>query len=698
MGQFQRLFIAEKPSLAAAIAAQLPGTAQRTSTHYVVGPDAVTWCVGHVLEQYQPHEYDPALQRWSAEALPINPAEWKLKIKAGLHGQVKAIGGLLKQAVIVVNAGDPDREGQLLVDELLDFLHNRKPVRRVLVSDYNDGPIRAALANIQDNRSQQFVGWRDSALARSRFDWLFGINLSRAYTLAARRAGSDDTLTVGRVQTPTLAMVVQRDLAIENFKATPFYSLTATIVHPNGSFAATWRPNTGQRGLDAEGRMLDRATAQSIASRLAGKPATIAQYQKMPASEHAPLPYSLSRLQMAANDLHGLSAQEVLDVCQALYETHKLTTYPRTDCSYLSIEQHANGADVVGAIAYNLPALASAAQRAQLERKSPAFNSSKVTAHHAIVPTGRRMDLGSLKDNERKVYDMIARVYLAQFFPPCQFLQTNIEVQIEGEIFTAGGKTPISPGWRAIYTPPEEAEKVTDGESEQDEQRALPAMAQGDAATCRQCAVNDRKTSPPQRFTEKLLLAAMVDVHKYISDPAIKARLKEGKGIGTEATRAGIIEELKKRGFIGAPKKGSKQLISTPTARALIAALPAAAKSAALTGLCEQALDLVAEGRMSVEDFLSRNVQLIAKMVGDASTATLQVPKAPTFSCPRCSDGQLKLRKGSKGAFWSCSNWNAEPSCSATFNDARGKPQLNPPAAKNRRYPAAAGNTGAARR
>lgn len=670
-----RLFIAEKPSLAAAIAAQLPGTASKTRTHIEVGNDIVTWCVGHILEQYMPEDYDPTLKQWRAESLPIQPEEWKLKVKDGMQGQVKAIGDLLKKADLVVNAGDPDREGQLLVDEVLLYLGNRKPVKRVLVSDYNETPVCKALANLQDNNAQQFKGWYDSALARSRFDWLFGLNLTRAYTLAARQKGYDGVLSVGRVQTPTLGLVVARDFAIENFKPIPFYRLTANVQHVNGTFMANWRAKSDQTGLDSEGRLIDAVIAQSLAARLTGKNASIVKYEKKPANEHAPLPFSLSILQMAANDRYGFTAQQVLDICQALYETHKLTTYPRTDCNYLSEAQHADAGSIIAVVTGNMPELAAVAKKADISRKSPAFNDSKVTAHHAIVPTSRRMDVAALKPDERKVYDMIARAYLAQFFPPSQFLKTDIEVSIDGEKFTAKGKTPVSAGWREIYAQPEQD---SDNADEDDDKQALPAMNQGDSAQCKQCTANNRKTTPPQRFTEKLLLAAMVDIHKYVDDPAAKARLKEGQGIGTEATRASIIEELKKRQFIAPLKAGSKQIVSTPAGRGLIASLPGHAKNPALTGICEQALDMVAAGRLSGDEFIARNMQLITKLVSDASSATLNVPVTPMVPCPQCKTGKLKKRTGKNGAFWSCTNWNSEPKCDASYDDFRGKPNFNP--------------------
>lgn len=669
----KRLFIAEKPSLAAAIAENLPGTSKKERTHITVGHDIVTWCVGHILEQAMPEDYDERYKRWTFDNLPIVPQQWKLLPKDNCKSQLSAIKSLLQSCDVVVNAGDPDREGQLLVDEVLQFLGNRKPVKRVLINDYNAEKVRQALANIRDNTEQQFRGWFDSALARSRFDWLFGLNLSRAYTLRAREIGYDGVLSVGRVQTPTLGLVVARDLVIENFKPVPFYTLTARLKHAGGEFSANWRAKADQEGLDESGRLTAAPIAQALAAKIGGKLGKIAKYEKAPKSEGAPLPFSLSSLQMAANDKFGYSAQTVLDACQALYEKHKLTSYPRTDCNYLSAEHHTDAPNVLAAIVANRPDLAQLAAKIDLKRKSAAFNDEKVTAHHAIIPTIARANVSALSDTERNIYDMIVRTWLAQFFPPCQFLQTSIEVSIEGETFAAVGKTPVSPGWREVYALPEAGEAEKDDDEPDEAKQTFPAMQQGDAAQCLKCDINNRKTTAPPRFTEKLLLAAMLDIHKYVTDPAAKKRLKEGQGIGTEATRAGIIEELKRRNFL--ESKG-KQLISTPAGRGLIAALPQHAKDPALTGICEQALDLVELGKLAGADFINRNVALIEKLVSDARTASLNVPMAQTVACPSCKTGRLRRLKGKQGFFWGCSNYKADPNCSASFPDVRGKPNV----------------------
>ncbi|WP_312462746.1 DNA topoisomerase 3 [Comamonas sp.] len=682
----RRLFIAEKPSLALAIASQLPGELVKRHGFYEVGDDVVTYSRGHALEQFMPEDYDPALKTWAFATLPMIPPAWKLAVKPDMAEQVKTIASLLKQGPQeVVNAGDPDREGQLLIDELLLFLGNRLPVRRVLVNDPNPKPVQAALARMQDNREQQFKGWYESALARSRFDWLFGLNLTRAFTIAAREKGYEGLLPVGRVQTPTLALVVARDLQIETFKPAPYFAISAVFEHANGTFKAAWKPAEEQPGLDDAGRLIDRQIAEALTAKIQGKPATVTHYEKAPKKEGAPLPFSLSALQMAANRKYGMSAQDVLNVAQTLYDA-KLLTYPRSDCPYLSDEQHELAPDVLAAVQANKPELAGAIAKCNTAQKSRAYDSGKVTAHHGIVPTEARADLSRLSQEQRNIYDMVTRVYLAQFLPAREYLQTTLELQCEGETFATGGTTETAPGWRVVYT-----DDDADEEPSADAAQRLPAMAQGDALKCTQAQAESKQTKPPKRYTEATLMAAMVNIHKHVDDPQARARLKEGQGIGTEATRAGIIDELRNRTFLQHPKERSKELVSSTAARALIAALPPAARSAALTGICEQALDLVEQGKLSADAFIERNMALINKLIDTAKAGQINVPVTPKIACPKCGTGHLRRLKGSKGIFWACSGWSQEPkSCDAIYQDARGKPDFE--AAKT--YPCPACSTG----
>lgn len=678
------LYIAEKPSLAEAIAAALPGKGVKRGTHIQMEDGAcLTWCFGHLLEQWMPHQYDERYKSWRAEDLPIIPQQWRLSPVPKTSAQLAAIKTLLRSASRVIHAGDPDQEGQLIVDEVLAYLGNTKPVSRLLVSDYNTAKVRQALAAMQPNTAPQFRGWSAWALCRSRLDWLFGLNLSRAYTLAARKAGHDLILSVGRVQSPTLALIVARDLAIDNFKSIPFYTLAAAVEAGGVSFQAHWKARQEQAGLDEEGRLIDGRIAEALQHRLTGKPVQVADYKAEAKTRAAPMPYYIDTLQMAANDRFGYTAKKTLEIAQSLYETHKLTTYPRTDCPYLSREQHAETPARLRAVAAVLPGMAVAVASADSSRMSPAFNDEKVTAHHAIVPTmnERGVTAAALSEEERNIYTLIATNFVAQFYPPEQYEQTTVAIDIDGERFLARGRRVTAPGWTSILQ--EQEDEDSDGsEAEEQEKQALPRMAKGQVLANKGVRAIAKKTTPPSRFTEKLLLAAMANVHAYVTNPQAKARLKEGQGIGTPATRASIIEELKspKRGFL--ITKG-KQLISTPEARAFVAALPAVATDAGFTGITEQTLDAVAAGKLQPSVFMQKTAELVTTLVRKAQDAPLNLPAAPKIQCPQCKEGELKKRKGANGVFWGCTRY--KDGCKATFEDYRGKPRTTAAANGNRR-------------
>jgi len=658
-----RLFIAEKPSLGKAIAQYLPVQGrQQGNTHIVAGSDVVTWCFGHMYEMAQPEDYDAEFKRWDATHLPIIPPTWRLVPKADAKAQIKAIKELLAKADVVVNAGDPDREGQLLVDELLEQLGNKKPVQRIWLAALDESSVRKALAEMKDNR--EFARLKASAEARGRGDWLVGMNLTRAYTLAGRRGGYDGVLSIGRVQTPTLAVVVNRDLAIENFVPKDFFTVTADIEAAGGDFTARWKP-ADSIPVDEAGRVLDEGIAQQVAKKVTGRPGQVVKFDAADKKTAAPLPYSLSALQGAANKKHGLSAQETLDIAQELYEA-KLTTYPRTDCPYLPESQLAEASRVLA----GLPeAFAGLVGQADPSRKSAAWNDKKITAHHAIIPTGQTAELTGKK---AAVYDLIVRAYLAQFFPDFTYRQTTISLQIEGEEFTASGRVPLKPGWKVVFGATEDDGDTKEGDG--DEKQTLPTLRDGEAVTCAAASVDAKKTTPPPRFTEGTLIQAMTSIHQLVEDPELKKRLKETAGIGTEATRAGIIETLKKRDFLA--EKG-KQIISTAAGRKLILALPEQVKSPGLTGLFEQVLEGIVDGRVTPEQFLAKQIEYVTKYVkvaGETELANL----APAYTCPMCRVGQLKRRHGEKGPFWGCSRF--KEGCETTFPDKAGKPSLAPAA------------------
>jgi DNA topoisomerase-3 len=658
-----RLFIAEKPSLGRAIAQHLPAPGQpvgRPATHIAAGQDVVTWCFGHLLEMAEPEAYGPEYKRWSFESLPIFPAQWRLEPRKDAAAQIKTIRGLLKDCDEVVHAGDPDREGQLLVDELLEYLGNRKPVRRIWLAALDEASVRKALAGLRDNRDYALV--KTAAELRQRGDWLVGMNLTRAYTLAGRRQGDTGVLSVGRVQTPTLALVVGRCLAIEQFVPKDFYTVAAAITLPQGAFTAYWKPGGGVP-TDDEGRVVDRRHAVAVCAKAEGRPAQVTHYEAKEIEQAPPLPYSLSALQQAANKHYGLSAQAVLDAAQALYEA-KATSYPRTDCPHLPESQWADARRVIAGLPSEYATLAAMADPS---RRSKAYNDQKITAHHAIVPTGQPP--GKLDGPLRQVYDLVVRAYLAQFFPPSRQRDTRIVLSLAGEVFEAAGTTPLEPGWKAIYGghgQPEDGNGTPDGNPSQ----TLPQTKTGDTGVCQKTEVVARTTTPPAYFTEGTLIAAMTSIHRLVDDPELKKRLKETSGIGTEATRAGIIETLKKRSFI--TEKG-RTLRDTAAGRALVQSLPEPVKSPGLTGLFEQMLKGVEDGTVTPERFMEQQTAFVTKYVAHAKANQAAAPEpAQAPICPECRQGSLRRIKGKKGFFWGCSRY--QDGCKATFEDKVGKP------------------------
>ena len=559
-----RLFIAEKPSVAKAIAGEL-GATGKGDGFIECGTDKVTWCFGHMLEQADPDEYTPddvprgqsGKKVWRVDELPIIPESWILKPKDDAKKQLAVIGKLLKEAKEIVNAGDPDREGQLLVDEVLEHFRNSKPVRRFWVSAQDSVSVKRGLAALKENTT--YAGWADAARGRQRADWLIGMNLSRAYTLRAQRGGSRALLTVGRVQTPTLALVVARDREIEAFKAVPYHTIRAVVQHAGGSFAAAWKAKEDQAGLDSEGRLVDTAVADALVAAVKGQPGTIAAYKQEAKKQNQPLAFALSDITALASAKFGYSAEDVLNTCQALYETHKLTSYPRTDCAYLPESQHADAPRVLEAIKHVNPELAGLVDGAEPRIKSKTWDDSKITAHHGIVPTMQKGSKAALSERERNIYDLIVRAYLAQFYPLHEYMQTTVGVEIAGENFAASGKVVTRNGWRDVYSQAdEEAEKDEDDDSGT---QALPSMAQGDAVTCTDATRKDAKTKPPARFTEGTLIRAMENIHKFVSDAEHKKMLREGDGIGTSATRASIAASLSRIGCSGgAPASPSSSM------------------------------------------------------------------------------------------------------------------------------------------
>lgn len=630
------LYIAEKPSLGRAIADVLPKPHKKGDGHIMAANgDCVSWCIGHLLEQAEPDSYDAAYKSWKFEHLPIIPDKWKMKPKPKTRSQLTVLRGLVKQATQLVNAGDPDREGQLLVDEVIAHLGVKgdklNQTQRLLISDLNPQAVRRALGQMRSNR--EFIPLSTSALARSRADWLYGMNMTRAYTLQGRKVGYQGVLSVGRVQTPLLGLVVRRDEEIDNFVSKSFYEVLANLTtEKNEAFTAKWQPSEAcQPYMDEEGRVLSKGLAQNVASRISDKPAEVTQVIAKDKQQNAPLPYSLSSLQIDAAKRYGMSAKEVLDTCQTLYERHKLITYPRSDSRYLPAEQFAQAPQVIDSVLSGAGELVEKSDKPDPKIKSKAWNDSKVDAHHAIIPTEKRANLSSLSAREKQIYLQVARQYLAQFYPPYRYSETQVDVLIQGGHFKTKAKQERSLGWKQLFARNHagnakgaSTDNNADSSKEDDDeaQQKLPALKKGQSLHSGTGELIEKQTQAPKHFTDATLLGAMTGINRYVTDPEIRKILKDTDGLGTEATRAGIIELLFKRTFLS---RQGKTIIATEVGRGLINSLPLSATTPDMTALWESHLDAISRKEAKYQSFMTPLIDSLSHLITQAGS---QLPTA----------------------------------------------------------------------
>lgn len=613
-----RLIVAEKPSLARAIAAAWPNTTFSRQEGYLAGKGViVSWCLGHLLEQAAPDQYDPRYKRWNLHDLPIIPTTWQLEPRKQARGQLAVLRRLVKQADEVIHAGDPDREGQLLVQETLEYLGWKGPTRRLLVNDMNPTAIRKAIGQLRDN--QEFAPLYAAAQTRARADWLYGINLSRAWTLTGRQAGHNGVLSVGRVQTPVLGLVARRDEQIERFTPIPYYVLSVTFTTPQGPCTAFWQPQDiealqASKMADEQARILDRRPIEALTPRLQkGGAARVAKAECKARRQPAPLPYSLSTLQVDAARRYGLRAQQTLDCCQALYERHTLVTYPRSDCRYLPMTfLHSAARDLAQAVEGDA-CLTAWYQGCDTTRRSRAFNDGKIGAHHALAPTGRSPAGLSLSKAEQQVYQLIVRNVLAQFYPDLEFDELSLlfDAPLDdtpAEQFLARGRHIRVQGWKPLFSSNADAPE-------------LPRLTQGDSAQIAQWQVDDRMTRAPEPFTDASILNAMTHVARYVEDAQVRQTLRATDGLGTEATRAGIIETLVERGLL---VREGKTIKASRTGRALIAALPDDATRPERTALWEQRLTAIADQQDAPAPFMATLVNDIRTLLQQADAERMR--------------------------------------------------------------------------
>ncbi|MCU9997923.1 DNA topoisomerase III [[Pasteurella] aerogenes] len=604
-----RLFIAEKPSLARAIADVLPKPHQRGDGFIRCGEqDYVTWCVGHLLEQAEPDVYDKKFKSWRLEDLPIIPEKWQLLPRKEVKKQLDTVVKLIHQADVLINAGDPDREGQLLVDEVFSYAQlpaeKWATIQRCLISDLNPAAVTKAVEKLQSN--QNFMLLSTSALARARADWLYGINMTRAYTIRGQRVGYKGVLSVGRVQTPVLGLIVRRDLEIEHFQPKDFFEVQAfvqTIEETPQKFTALWQPSKACEDYqDEDGRVISQTLVENVVKRITDQPAEVMEYVDKREKETAPLPYSLSALQIDAAKRFNMSAQAVLDTCQRLYETHKLITYPRSDCRYLPEEHFAERYTVLQAISAQLDDYRQLPEVVNAEQKNRCWNDKKVEAHHAIIPTAKNKPAG-LNQTELNIYGLIAHQYLLQFCPDAEYRKSKITLNIAGGSFVAQARNLQVAGWKQLMGKEDDEEQL---------EPLLPIVKKGQQLHCEKGEIISKKTQPPKPFTDATLLSAMTGIARFVQDKELKKILRETDGLGTEATRAGIIELLFKRGFLY--KKG-KNIHSSETGRILIQTLPDVATLPDMTAHWEAQLDSISRKQLSYQQFMQTLTQQLPELL-----------------------------------------------------------------------------------
>ena len=579
-----KTYIAEKYAVAKAIAGALAGpTSGGPAQGWFEKPDGtrVTWAVGHILEQYMPEDYDPAYVQWRLDDYPVFPEEWKLKPIENTKKQLKTIQRLLKDASCVVNAGDPDREGQLLIDEILDYSHYQGKVRRILPNDNERSAITAAIRNETDNH--KYKGLYAAGQARQRADFLVGINGTR---VATKGLGDGRLISVGRVQTVVVWLVVKRDREIEKFTSRPFYEMEIDVKTPRGErITLTYSPPEADR-------IWDESIAQFIAKRIQAQGAASASVTAERKKELSPLPYTLRTFQQEANKRHKWSAADSLKILQATYLAG-YTTYPRTDIPNLRDEQKGEVPHILEAIS-KWEKTASAWKIFSGTDGTPVlskrvFDTEKVKEHHGIIPSKKAFE--GIDDDKKGrgavAYEMIARRYLMALMPNREYTENLLVAEFDGKPFKVKAiKTDVM-GWRTL-------DPVEDG-------MPLPDVRTGENLQLIEVRVLSKTTSPPKPYTEASLLGDMSEIAKFVDDPRLKQKLKETSGIGTPATQAETLETIVQREYVY--RKGA-EIRSTEFGRSLVDHMPAALVSPGITALWEEALSNLENGLITLDSFM----------------------------------------------------------------------------------------------
>ncbi|RQD69883.1 MAG: DNA topoisomerase III [Tindallia sp. MSAO_Bac2] len=647
----KQLVLAEKPSVAKDIARVLKCT--KKGNGFLEGDKyIVTWALGHLVTLMDPEGYDKKYQKWQLEDLPILPKELKLEVIRQSRQQYNAVTAQMKRKDVkeIIIATDAGREGELVARWILEKAGIKKPLKRLWISSVTDQAIRQGFQQLKDGKAYENL--YASAVARSEADWVVGINATRALTCK-----HNAQLSCGRVQTPTLAIVAKRQEEIQQFQPTPYYGLAADA----GNLKLTW-----QDGKSNSTRSFDQQRMEQLQKSLSGKNAQIAAVKKTAKTKSAPGLYDLTLLQREANSRFGFSAKETLNFLQKLYEEHKVLTYPRTDSKHLSSDMTGTLKDRVKACSVGpYAAFAGTILRRGIQTNKSFVDDSKVTDHHAIIPTEESPFLSELRDGERKIYDMVVRRFLSVFYPPFLYDETLVEASIGVETFVARGKVVKDPGWKAVMEKKSSGNPYDDDpEDESMDQdpngdnaypdQTLPPLEKGQELKIKQLKLTTGKTKPPPFFTEGTLLAAMENPAKYMvsSNKDLKKTLQETGGLGTVATRGDIIEKLLKSFLM---EKRGNALHVTSKGKQLLELVPEQMKSPLLTAQWEQRLSAIAGGKMPKKTFVNDMREYAKAVVKEIrhSNAVFKHDNLSREKCPECGKYLLEVQ-GKKGKMLVC--------------------------------------------
>ena len=593
--------IAEKPSVAKDIARILGATSAHNG--YMEGNGyQVTWTFGHLCTLKEPNDYTDLWKHWSLSALPMIPPRFGIKLidDDGIKRQFAVIEKLMQSADSIVNCGDAGQEGELIQRWVMQKAGAKCPVKRLWISSMTDEAIREGFNKLKDQSEYQPL--YIAGLSRAIGDWLLGMNATRLYTL--KYGQNRQVLSIGRVQTPTLALIVNRQKEIDSFEPEPYWVLAT--VYRDTTFTAT------------KGKFTTKEEGEAAFSTIADKPFTVTAVQKKNGTEAPPRLFDLTSLQVECNRKFSYSAETTLKIIQGLYE-RKLTTYPRVDTQYLSDDIYPKCPSILSGISKQYGPLMQPLMGKKLTKSKRVFDTSKVTDHHAIIPTG--VPATSLTDLERNVYDLIARRFIAVFYPDCKFSTTTVLGNVEDIEFKVNGKEILSPGWRAVYaqptnqtaTPTANATSDDDDHNKGDEERTLPTFVKGESGP-HTPTLSEKWTTPPKYYTEATLLRAMETAGKFVEDETLRAALKEN-GIGRPSSRAGIIETLFKRHYI---RRERKNLVATATGIELIDIIhEELLKSCELTGIWEKRLRDIEHKKDDAADFINGLKQQVTEIVND---------------------------------------------------------------------------------